>query len=117
MEKTGSPDDKRYVVIKEEEIQAMLKSFVSHDEFNEFMQQMFFMERELALCAKNMDRYKPEDPEFMSHLIRYLFTFSVFCRENFEALRSLVKNLSFREISELEKDELLRKNEVKDMGI
>lgn len=84
-----------YRLVKAETIKKMIDTFCNDDEYQTFCISLNQLSQELQYLALRMVR----DPEKMStSLLKQVFTFSMFCRDNMDLLQELINIVDYNVI-------------------
>ena len=99
----------KYMVVKTEILQKIAGCFASLDEFNEFTSNLQALIKELQFGNQLIERHLDNVDVITVSLLKQIFLFGVFCRQNMDVVKEIVNYVDFEEISK-EQSERMRKD-------
>ncbi len=81
-------------------LEKLLESFVSHEEYCDFIAHLTHLAEELSFAGNVVKRSDDDAHMGCIALAKMIIMFSGFCRENIEVVKGLITHIKFEEESE-----------------
>ena len=97
---------KKYLIVKNETLTALLDCFSSQEEFYDFGYDLSLLIEEIIFTGAVARREQENTEQVKLLAVKQFFLLAMFCRENMDLIKDLVNVVEYTEISEEEKQKL-----------
>lgn len=94
---------KKYNLVHAESLKKLAGCFTSHEELCEFLEQLRGICDEIEFSDHLMRRNISDLSSLRVLMLKKLFMFTLFCKQNIEVLHDLVNKIEYTEITETER--------------
>lgn len=96
----------KYVVVQTDVLKKIAGCFSSEEEYTEFAHSMQSLVRDLEFDNQIIDRNIENETVVDVTVLKQIFMFGAFCRENMDVISEIVRFVDFKEITKEERDRI-----------